>query len=118
MYLGTKSGDVHFVTNTLSEVVSKYGVCTVLQQGVYYPGDSPAANSLMMLHELGNSGRNVASFVCYQGSYIRQGYQFIDDRPDFARPTPPGFDMELDNEMDDSVRTVNMIRNADSMATA
>ena len=46
--------------------------------------DSPAANLIMMLHELGHSGRKVASFVCYQGSYIRQGYQFIYDRPDFA----------------------------------
>ena len=45
----------------------------------------------------------------YQGSYIRMGYQFIYDREDFARPTPPGFDMELDNEMDNSVRTVNMM---------
>ena len=27
--------------------------------------DSPAANSIMMLHELGHSGRKVASFVCY-----------------------------------------------------
>ena len=71
--------------------------------------DSPAANSLMMLNEFGNSGRKVASFACYQDSYIRQEYQFIYDRPDFARPTPSGFDMELDNEMDDSVRTVNMI---------
>ena len=71
--------------------------------------DSPAANSIMMLHELGHSGRKVASFMCYQESYIRQGYQCIDDRPDFAMPTPPGFDMELDNEMDDSIGTVNMM---------
>ena len=63
----------------------------------------------MILHELGHSGRKVASFVCYQGSYIRLEYQFIYDRDDYARPTPPGFDMELDNEMDDSVRTVNMM---------
>jgi len=71
--------------------------------------DSPAANSIMMLHELGHSGRKVASFVCYQGSYIRMIYQFIYDREDFARHTPPGFDMEIDYEMDDSVRTVNMM---------
>jgi hypothetical protein len=62
-----------------------------------------------MLHELGNSGRKVASFICHQGSYIRQGYQFIYDRTDYALPTPPGFEMELDNEMDDSQRTVNMM---------
>ena len=66
--------------------------------------DSLAANSLLMLHELGNSGRKVAFFVCYQGSYIRQGCRFIYDRQDWARPTPPGFDMEIDNEMDDSMR--------------
>jgi hypothetical protein len=71
--------------------------------------ESPAANSIMMLHELGHSGSKVASFVCYQGSYIRQRYQFIYDRLDFSRPTPPGFTMELDNEMDDSVRAVNMM---------
>jgi hypothetical protein len=71
--------------------------------------DSPAANSIMMLHELGHSGRKVASFVCYHGSYIRQGYQLIYDRPDFSRPTPPGFAMKLDNEIADSVRTVNMM---------
>ena len=68
--------------------------------------DSPAANSQLMLHELSNSGRkvaSVASFVCYQGSYIRQGYQFIYDRTDWERPTPPGFDMGLDNKMDDRV---------------
>ena len=41
--------------------------------------DSLVANSLLMMHELSNSGRKVASFVCYQGSYIRQGYQFIYD---------------------------------------
>ena len=63
----------------------------------------------MMLHELGHSDRKIALFVCYQGSYIRQGYQFIYDRPDFARPTPPGFVMKLDKEMNDSVRTVNMM---------
>ena len=51
--------------------------------------DSLAVNSLLMLHKLSNSGRKVAFFVCYQGSYIRQGYQFIYDRPDWARPTPP-----------------------------
>jgi hypothetical protein len=71
--------------------------------------DNPAANLIMMLHELGHSGRKIASFVCYQGSYIRQGYQFIYDRDDYARPTPPGFDIEIDNEMDDSVPTVNMM---------
>ena len=71
--------------------------------------DSPAANLLMMLHELGNSGRKVASFACYQGSYIRQGYQFIYDRPDWARPTPPGVDMVIDDELNDSVRTINMM---------
>ena len=71
--------------------------------------DSPAASWLLMLHELSNSGRKVASFVCYQGSYIRQGYQFIYDSADWARPTPPGFDMVLDNEMDDSARTINMM---------
>jgi hypothetical protein len=43
------------------------------------------------------------------GSYIRQRYQFIYDSPDSARPTPPGFEMETDNEIDDSVRTVNMM---------
>ena len=44
--------------------------------------DSPAENSIMMLHELGHSGRKIASFICYQGSYIRLGYQFIYDRDD------------------------------------
>ena len=72
--------------------------------------DSPAANLLMMLHELCNCGRKIASFACYQGSYIRQGYQFIYDRPDWwARPTPPGFDIVIDDEMNDSVRTINMM---------
>ena len=71
--------------------------------------DSPAANSIMMLHELVHSGRKIASFVCYQGSHIRQGNQLISARLDFARPTAPGFDVELDNEMDDSAQTVNMM---------
>ena len=75
--------------------------------------DSPAANLLMMLHKLSNSGRKVASFACYQGSYIRQGYQFMYDRPDWARPTPrptpPGVDMVIDDELNDSVRTINMM---------
>jgi hypothetical protein len=71
--------------------------------------DHSAFNSIEMLHELGNSGRKVAFFICHQGSYIRQGDQFIYDSKDYARPTLPGFDMELDNEMDYSQRTVNMM---------
>ena len=71
--------------------------------------DHPAFNSIEMLHELGNSDRKVASFICHQGSYTIQGYQFKYDRTDYAIPTPPGFDMELDNEMDDTQRTVNMM---------
>ena len=63
----------------------------------------------MMLHELSNSGCKIASFTCYQGSYIRQGYLFIYDRTDWARPTPPGFDKVIDDEMSDSVRTINMM---------
>jgi hypothetical protein len=70
--------------------------------------NSSAANLIMMLHELGYSGRKVASFRCYQGSYIRQGYQLIYYGPDFARPTLSVFDMELYNEMDNSVRTINI----------
>jgi hypothetical protein len=32
--------------------------------------ESPAAKSIMMLHEMGHSGSKVAFFVCYQGSHI------------------------------------------------
>ena len=38
VYMGTQSGDVHIVADALSEVVSEYGVRTVLQQSVHYPG--------------------------------------------------------------------------------
>ena len=109
MYLGTQSGDVHIVVDTLSKVVPKYGVRTVLQQGVHFSGGFSSGKFAIAAGELSNSGRKIASFVCYQGSYIRQGYQFIYDRTDWARPTPPGFDMVLDNEMDDSASTINMM---------
>ena len=70
-------------------LAAKYDVYKVIKVA------HPAFNSIEMLHELGSSGRKVASFICHQGSYIRQGYQFIYDRTDYALPTPPGFEMEL-----------------------
>jgi hypothetical protein len=69
----------------------------------------PAFNLMEMLHELEHSGRKVASFICHQGSYTSQRYQFIYDRTDYTLPTPLGFEMDFDNEMDDSKQTVNMI---------
>ena len=38
MYMGTQSGDVHIVADALSKVVPEYGVRTVVQQSVHYPG--------------------------------------------------------------------------------
>jgi hypothetical protein len=71
--------------------------------------NNPASNSIIMLHKLGHSGRKVAFFISRQGSYIRKRYQFIYDMPDYAMPTPPGFDQELDKEVNDSQLTVNMM---------
>jgi hypothetical protein len=61
------------------------------------------------LHKLGLSVRKVATIICHQGSYIRQEYQLTYDRTEYALPTPPEFEMELDNEIDDSQRTINMM---------